>query len=73
MKGVSFLMTLAILALASSFVSAYDPSPLQDFCVAINDIKSGGMYKTLSLLLAVSNLVVVVSSHCFEIIISSTH
>ena len=73
MKGVSFLMTLAILALASSFVSAYDPSPLQDFCVAINDIKSGGMYKTLSLLLAVSNLVVVVSSHFFEIIVSSTH
>ena len=55
MKGVSFLMTVAILALASSFVSAYDPSPLQDFCVAINDIKSGGMYKTLSLLLAVSS------------------
>ena len=73
MKGVSFLMTVAILALASSFVSAYDPSPLQDFCVAINDIKSGGMYKTLSLLLAVSNLVVVVSSHFFEIIVSSTH
>ncbi|XP_030972349.1 germin-like protein subfamily 1 member 16 isoform X3 [Quercus lobata] len=41
MKGVSFLATVAILALASSFVSAYDPSPLQDFCVAINDIKSG--------------------------------
>ncbi|KAK7828696.1 germin-like protein subfamily 1 member 17 [Quercus suber] len=41
MKGVSFLVTVAILALASSFVSAYDPSPLQDFCVAINDIKSG--------------------------------
>ncbi|XP_075667863.1 germin-like protein subfamily 1 member 16 isoform X2 [Castanea sativa] len=33
-------MTVAILALASSFASAYDPSPLQDFCVAINDIKS---------------------------------
>ena len=48
MKGVSFFVTLAILALASSLASAYDPSPLQDFCVAINDIKSGGMYKTHS-------------------------
>ncbi|KAM4100959.1 hypothetical protein ACJW30_05G107600 [Castanea mollissima] len=41
MKGVSFLMTVAILALASSFASTYDSSLLQDFCVAINDIKSG--------------------------------
>ncbi|KAJ1427516.1 RmlC-like cupin domain superfamily [Sesbania bispinosa] len=32
---------IATLALASSFVSAYDPSPLQDFCVAINDTKNG--------------------------------
>ena len=43
MQGVSFLATVALLALASSFASAYDPSPLQDFCVAINDIKSAGM------------------------------
>ncbi|XP_065619673.1 germin-like protein subfamily 1 member 20 [Quercus suber] len=41
MKGVSFFVTVAILALASSLASAYDPSPLQDFCVAINDVKSG--------------------------------
>ena len=41
MKGFSFLVTMAIFALAS----AYDPSPLQDFCVAINNFKSGGMYK----------------------------
>ncbi|XP_030949305.1 germin-like protein subfamily 1 member 7 [Quercus lobata] len=27
---------VAILALAASLVSAYDPSPLQDFCVAVN-------------------------------------
>ena len=40
MKGVSFLVTMAILALASSLASAYDPSPLQDFCVAINNFKS---------------------------------
>ncbi|KAF3533469.1 hypothetical protein DY000_02043813 [Brassica cretica] len=26
-----------VLALASSFVSCYDPSPLQDFCVAVDD------------------------------------
>ncbi|KAK0601091.1 hypothetical protein LWI29_021265 [Acer saccharum] len=30
-----------LLALAYSLTSAYDPSPLQDFCVAINDIKTG--------------------------------
>ncbi|XP_075667675.1 germin-like protein subfamily 1 member 13 [Castanea sativa] len=41
MKGVYFLVTMAILALASSLASAYDPSPLQDFCVAINNLKSG--------------------------------
>ena len=45
MKGFSFLVTMAIFALASSLASAYDPSPLQDFCVAINNFKSGGMYK----------------------------
>ncbi|KAM3700572.1 hypothetical protein ACB098_05G107100 [Castanea mollissima] len=40
-KGVSFLVTMAILALASSLASAYDPSLLRDFCIAINNIKSG--------------------------------
>ncbi|KAK9292499.1 hypothetical protein L1049_020472 [Liquidambar formosana] len=41
MKGVHyFLATLALMALASSFASAYDPSPLQDFCVALDDPKS---------------------------------
>ena len=69
MKGVSFFVTLAILALASSLASAYDPSPLQDFCVAINDIKSGGMYKTLSLLLAV----VVLSIKFFQIYYKFVH
>ncbi|XP_027930023.1 germin-like protein subfamily 1 member 7 [Vigna unguiculata] len=38
MKGVYFLV--AILALTSSIASAYDPSPLQDFCVALNDTKN---------------------------------
>ncbi|KAM3748400.1 hypothetical protein ACB098_05G106100 [Castanea mollissima] len=41
MKGVYFLVTMAILVLASPLASAYDPSPLQDFCVAINNFKSG--------------------------------
>ncbi|XP_027349126.1 germin-like protein subfamily 1 member 7 isoform X1 [Abrus precatorius] len=35
MKVLYFLV--ATLALASSLVFAYDPSPLQDFCVAINE------------------------------------
>jgi len=43
MKGVYFLV--AILALTSSIASGYDPSPLQDFCVALNDTKNAGTYK----------------------------
>ncbi|KAG4911128.1 hypothetical protein AAZX31_20G207100 [Glycine max] len=39
MKVVYFFVVL--LALASSIAFAYDPSPLQDFCVAINDTKTG--------------------------------
>ncbi|XP_007030282.2 PREDICTED: germin-like protein subfamily 1 member 13 [Theobroma cacao] len=39
MKGVYFLASFLFLALASSFASASDPSPLQDFCVALNDTK----------------------------------
>ncbi|KAJ4721141.1 Germin-like protein 1 [Melia azedarach] len=41
MKGVHFLLGFALLALASSLASAYDPSPLQDICVAIDDLKNG--------------------------------
>ncbi|KAH1083289.1 hypothetical protein J1N35_023050 [Gossypium stocksii] len=43
MKGhCSFLAVFALLALASILVtSAYDPSPLQDICVTINDPKTG--------------------------------
>jgi len=29
-----------------TIAKAYDPSPLQDFCVAIDDPKNGGAYKT---------------------------
>ncbi|XP_062162335.1 germin-like protein subfamily 1 member 13 [Alnus glutinosa] len=39
-KGVHCLVIVALLSLASSLVSAYDPSPLQDICVAIDDPKS---------------------------------
>ncbi|KAK4850895.1 hypothetical protein QYF36_010770 [Acer negundo] len=41
MNLVQFLVAFVVLALASSFASASDPSPLQDFCVAIDDYKSG--------------------------------
>ena len=43
-KGVSFLVTVALMALASSLVSASDPSPLQDTCVAIAEPKNAGIY-----------------------------
>ncbi|KAL1189598.1 Germin-like protein subfamily 1 member 14 [Cardamine amara subsp. amara] len=35
------LILITISALVISFAKAYDPSPLQDFCVAINDLKNG--------------------------------
>ncbi|XVE62660.1 hypothetical protein DITRI_Ditri06bG0137000 [Diplodiscus trichospermus] len=41
MKGVHFLVAFLLLALAATLASASDPSPLQDFCVAINDTKNG--------------------------------
>ncbi|KAH7543358.1 hypothetical protein FEM48_Zijuj02G0175800 [Ziziphus jujuba var. spinosa] len=37
MQGVHFLLPLLVLGLASSFASASDPSPLQDFYVAVKD------------------------------------
>jgi hypothetical protein len=43
-KGVHFVVIVALLSLSSSLVSAYDPSPLQDICVAIDDPKSAGIY-----------------------------
>lgn len=36
------VVTIAILALASSPSTASDPDPLQDFCVAVNDSKTTG-------------------------------
>ncbi|XP_015582589.1 germin-like protein subfamily 1 member 13 [Ricinus communis] len=41
MKAVNVLVAFVILALSSSFALAFDPSPLQDFCVASNDPKDG--------------------------------
>ena len=35
---------MALLALATSLASAHDPSSLQDFCVAVNNSNSAGMY-----------------------------
>ncbi|XP_058005442.1 germin-like protein subfamily 1 member 11 [Hevea brasiliensis] len=41
MKGAHFLVAFVLLALSSSFAFAFDPSRLQDFCVATNDPKDG--------------------------------
>lgn len=39
-----YLIIAITLALASSLAYASDPDPLQDFCVAVNDSKSAGIY-----------------------------
>ncbi|TYG38627.1 hypothetical protein ES288_D13G238700v1 [Gossypium darwinii] len=39
MEALQIIVSIFILALASSLTFASDPSPLQDFCVAINDPK----------------------------------
>ncbi|XP_017976678.1 PREDICTED: germin-like protein subfamily 1 member 16 isoform X2 [Theobroma cacao] len=41
MKGAHLLLAYSLLVLSSSFAYASDPSPLQDYCVAINDAKDG--------------------------------
>lgn len=45
MEGfLRFLVAKTILlALAFSLVSCYDPSPLQDFCVAVDDANGGNI------------------------------
>nr|TKR98417.1 hypothetical protein D5086_0000203320 [Populus alba] len=45
MEGLKFLIVFVVLALASSFASALDPSPLQDFCVAIKETDGGNSAK----------------------------
>ena len=42
-KTASFLVAVAVMSLASSLAYAYDPSPLQDFCVAIDEPKNAGI------------------------------
>ncbi|KAJ4721158.1 Germin-like protein 1 [Melia azedarach] len=41
MKSVNYILPFALLALVLLFASAYDPSPLQDICVAIKNINDG--------------------------------
>ena len=45
MKGLlHFLLAkIILLALASSFVYCYEPSPLQDYCVATNETNGGNL------------------------------
>ena len=43
-----FTITIAVLAMVSSLANASDPSPLQDFCVAVNDSKAAGIYFSLN-------------------------
>ena len=45
-KGVSFLVTIALMALASFLASAFDPSPLQETCIAIVEPKIVRIYIT---------------------------
>lgn len=51
MKGCQFLILL-VLGLAVGSASAYDPSPLQDFCVAMDDPLDGGVYVFIQVVLA---------------------
>ena len=46
--GAPFLITIAAMALLSSLAVASDPSPSQDFCVAINDPNTAGNSLQLS-------------------------
>ena len=60
MTSTYSFVSIAILALAFTrlLVHASDPSPLQDFCVAVNDAVDGGMYmlsRSLSLILKYHN------------------
>ena len=44
-RGVHFLVAATFMGLAFSLAYAYDPNPLQDTCVAIDDPKAAGMDK----------------------------
>ena len=47
--GANTLTYVVLLAMAFSVASASDPSPLQDFCVAVNDSNAAGTIFVLSL------------------------
>ena len=40
---INTLACIALSAMSFFLASASDPSPLQDFCVAVNDTKTTGM------------------------------
>ena len=48
--GANTLAYIVLLAVAFSVASAFDPSPLQDFCVAVNDTNDSGKILMLFLL-----------------------
>ena len=47
--GANTLSYVVLLTMAFSVASASDPSPLQDFCVAVNDTNDTGKILMLSL------------------------
>jgi hypothetical protein len=52
MKGFpNYLVALALVALACSIASAYDPAPLQDFSVAVNSSIDAGIYTSFFLII----------------------
>ena len=42
-RDINTLACIALLAMSFFLASASDPSPLQDFCVAVNDTKTTGI------------------------------
>lgn len=40
--GIQLVLFFGLLAIISLFAEAYDPDPLQDFCIAVNDTKTAG-------------------------------
>ncbi|XLS47397.1 hypothetical protein HN51_021755 [Arachis hypogaea] len=64
MKAIYFLVGL--LTLASSFASAYDPSPLQDFCVALNDTQNAAIYHYILKYQTPFNIYVFVNGNIFK-------
>lgn len=51
MGATTLACIIVLLAMAFSLATASDPSPLQDFCVAVNDTNDAGKISMLSLAL----------------------